>query len=78
MRHEEQIKQGFKQTLDEPVKETILRDMRQVADKLKIVLMPISKDSSANIVQKLKGKVGFFYICKYLNVAACMFLCVCV
>ncbi len=30
MRHEEQIKQGFKQTLDEPIKETILRDMKQV------------------------------------------------
>ena len=40
-------------TLDEPVADTILRDLRQVADKLKIVLMPVDNNQEA-ILKKLK------------------------
>jgi hypothetical protein len=45
MRHEEQLKLGTTTTLDEPVSETILRDLRQVADKLKVVLLPLGQAS---------------------------------
>ena len=34
------------QTLDEPVMETIMRDARSVADKLKVVLLPLDKTVS--------------------------------
>lgn len=30
-------------TLDEPVKETIMRDVRSVASKLKVVLLPMDR-----------------------------------
>mmetsp|Transcript_40345 Transcript_40345/g.126192 ORF Transcript_40345/g.126192 Transcript_40345/m.126192 type:complete len:113 (+) Transcript_40345:181-519(+) len=39
-------------TLDEPVSETIMRDLRQVADKLKVVLLP--REDQEGVVQKLK------------------------
>mmetsp|Transcript_15243 Transcript_15243/g.15995 ORF Transcript_15243/g.15995 Transcript_15243/m.15995 type:complete len:197 (-) Transcript_15243:28-618(-) len=54
MRHEEQIRLGTATTLDEPVSETILRDVKQVVSKLKIVLLPLGKDSNQNILQKLR------------------------
>ena len=40
--------------MDEPVRETILRDLRQVADKLKVVLLPLGADSQENVLQKLR------------------------
>eukprot|EP01035_Chromulina_nebulosa_P019154 gene19154-24996_t len=52
MRHEEQIRMGATTTLDEPISETILRDLRQVADKLKVVLLPLGQ--SSNVLQKLR------------------------
>ena len=30
-------------TLDEPVRETIMRDVRSVASKIKVVLLPLNK-----------------------------------
>ena len=54
MRHEDQIKLGTITTLDEPVLETIMRDLRQVYAKLRIVLLPIGRDSSQSILQKLR------------------------
>jgi hypothetical protein len=33
-------------TLDEPVKETIMRDVRSVASKLKVVLLPMDRSVS--------------------------------
>lgn len=54
MRHEDEIKQGITTTLDEPVRETILRDLRQVADKLKVVLLPLGAGSQENVLQKLR------------------------
>lgn len=37
-------------TLDEPVKETIMRDVRSVASKLKVVLLPMDRSVSAKLV----------------------------
>lgn len=54
MRQEDQIKLGTITTLDEPVTETIMRDLRQVYAKLRIVLLPIGRDSSQSILQKLR------------------------
>eukprot|EP01041_Mallomonas_annulata_P007319 gene7319-14918_t len=54
MRHEEQIKLGTATTLDEPVSETILRDLRQVASKLRVVLLPLGLDSQQSVIQKLR------------------------
>ena len=39
MRHEEQLKLGTATTLDEPVSETIMRDLREVASKLKVCVI---------------------------------------
>lgn len=41
-------------TLDEPVRETILRDLRQVADKLKVVLLPLGAGSQESVLLKLR------------------------
>jgi len=54
MRHEEQLKLGTTTTLDEPVSETIMRDLRQVADKLKVVLLPLNTESQESVLQKLR------------------------
>jgi hypothetical protein len=54
MRHEEQLKLGTTTTLDEPVSETILRDLRQVADKLKVVLLPLGQASQDSVLLKLR------------------------
>jgi len=54
MRHEDQIKQGIATTLDEPVAETIKRDLNQIKEKLIVVLMPLSHDSNDNVLNKLK------------------------
>lgn len=54
MRHQDQIRLGTTTTLDEPVSETILRDVRQVVSKLKIVLIPLGTDNHQSVLQKLK------------------------
>ncbi|KAG5192923.1 terbinafine resistance locus protein [Tribonema minus] len=43
---------AYYNTLDEPVSETIMRDLRQVGSKLKIVLMP--KGDQEGVLKKLK------------------------
>jgi protein YIPF6 len=47
---------GRPATLDEPVSETILRDLRQVGDKLKVVLMPVRNDGGGDeaTIRKLR------------------------
>jgi hypothetical protein len=45
-------------TLDEPVMTTIMRDLNQVGDKLKVVLLPLGKDAQDNVLEKLRD-------CKY-------------
>lgn len=47
----EQVAQGQYRTLDEPVSETIMRDVRSIYEKLKYVMMPIAKAEKA---RKLK------------------------
>lgn len=47
--HEQQLFSKYS-TLDEPVSETILRDVRAVADKLKVVMMPLDR-SGASLVR---------------------------
>lgn len=51
---EDQIKQGITTTLDEPVSETIKRDLNQIKEKLIVVLMPLSQDAQENVLHKLK------------------------
>ena len=54
MKHEEQLRLGTTTTLDEPVSETILRDLRQVGEKLKVVLLPLGKDRQESVLSKLR------------------------
>ena len=54
MRHEDQIKQGIATTLDEPISDTIKRDLNQIKEKLIVVLLPLSHDSNDNVLNKLK------------------------
>jgi hypothetical protein len=54
MRHEEQLKLGTTTTLDEPVSETIMRDLRNVGSKLKVVLMPLREDAKEDVIEKLR------------------------
>jgi len=42
------IREGRYQTLDEPVRETIMRDVRSVAEKIKYVMMPQARDERAS------------------------------
>lgn len=41
-------------TLDEPIMTTIMRDLNQVQDKLKVVLLPLGKDAQENVLEKLR------------------------
>mmetsp|Transcript_89377 Transcript_89377/g.157730 ORF Transcript_89377/g.157730 Transcript_89377/m.157730 type:complete len:281 (+) Transcript_89377:65-907(+) len=43
----QQIAQGQYRTLDEPVRETIMRDLRSIYEKLKYVMMPVAKAEKA-------------------------------
>mmetsp|Transcript_9374 Transcript_9374/g.10108 ORF Transcript_9374/g.10108 Transcript_9374/m.10108 type:complete len:196 (+) Transcript_9374:45-632(+) len=54
MRHQDQLKMGTITTLDEPVWETIMRDLNQVRDKLKVVLLPLGQESQNSVLQKLR------------------------
>jgi len=54
MKHQDQLKMGTATTLDEPVMTTVMRDLNQVSDKLKVVLLPLNADSQQNVIQKLR------------------------
>jgi len=54
MKHQDQIRLGTATTLDEPVITTIMRDLNQVIDKLKVVLLPLGNDSRDTVLQKLR------------------------
>lgn len=46
-------------TLDEPIKETLLRDLRQIAEKLRVVLLPLKEDGESSqsgntVINKLR------------------------
>jgi len=45
---------GTVTTLDEPISETIMRDVRQISDKLKVVLLPLTKDNEENVIKRLR------------------------
>mmetsp|Transcript_25569 Transcript_25569/g.43116 ORF Transcript_25569/g.43116 Transcript_25569/m.43116 type:complete len:197 (-) Transcript_25569:76-666(-) len=70
MKHQDQIRLGTTTTLDEPVSETILRDVRQVFSKLRIVLIPLGSDSHQSVLQKLKewDLWGPLLVCLMLSV----------
>eukprot|EP01039_Chlorochromonas_danica_P006848 gene6848-7569_t len=70
MRHQEQLKMGTITTLDEPVMETIMRDLNQVKDKLKVVLLPLGQDHQQNVLQKLRDwdLWGPLLVCLLLSV----------
>lgn len=40
-----------------------MRDLQQVADKLKVVLMPLGKESQMNVIQKLRECKTYFFLC---------------
>ena len=46
--------QGITTTLDEPISDTIKRDLNQIKEKLIVVLLPLSHDSNDNVLNKLK------------------------
>lgn len=54
MRTEEALKLGQLSSLDEPVYETLMRDLRQVGSKLQIVLLPLGQSRNFDVVQKLR------------------------
>ena len=54
MRQEEQLRLGTVTTLDEPISDTILRDVHQITDKLKVVLLPLGKDNDENVLKRLR------------------------
>ena len=54
MMQNEQLKLGTVTTLDEPISETILRDVKQITDKLKVVLTPLGKDSDEGVLSRLR------------------------
>ena len=54
MRPEEALKLGQLSSLDEPVYETLMRDLRQVGSKLQIVLLPLGQSRNFDVVQKLR------------------------
>ena len=42
---QEQLKMGTATTLDEDVYTTVMRDMKQVGEKLKVVLLPLGQNN---------------------------------
>jgi hypothetical protein len=49
------VRLGTATTLDEPVVDTIMRDLNQVGDKLKVVLMPsLGNEYQDSVLQKLR------------------------
>lgn len=45
---------GSVTTLDEPVYDTIMRDVNQITEKLKVVLLPLGKDNEESVLQRLR------------------------
>lgn len=68
-REEEGLKSGHITTLDEPVMDTIMRDLKQVAEKLKVVLLPLNQNSSEDVLNKLKDWElwGPLLVCLFLS-----------
>ncbi len=50
----DQINYAAVTTLDEPISETILRDARQISDKLKVVLLPLGKENDESVLKRLR------------------------
>lgn len=59
-------------TLDEPVRETIMRDLREVGSKLKLVVLP--KMSQAGVLERLKAwdLWGPLAVCLTLSITLCI------
>ena len=53
----EQLRLGVTTTLDEPVKVTIMRDMKQVAEKLKVVLLLLGQGHHESVLEKLESGI---------------------
>ncbi len=51
---EAQLRVGALTTLDEPIYETIMRDVRQISDKLKVVLLPLGQENDDNVLKRLR------------------------
>ena len=66
----EQLRLGVTTTLDEPVKVTIMRDMKQVAEKLKVVLLPLGQGHHESVLEKLRewDLWGPLLVCLLLSV----------
>jgi len=45
---------GSVTTLDEPVYDTIMRDVNQITDKLKVVLLPLGKENEESVLKRLR------------------------
>ena len=50
----EQLKMGTATTLDEDVYTTVMRDLKQVGEKLKVVLLPIGHNNESTVIEKLR------------------------
>jgi hypothetical protein len=57
----DQLRMGVGTTLDEPVKVTVMRDAQQVAEKLKVVLLPLGHDHES-VLEKLRECKYFFQL----------------
>lgn len=66
----EQLRAGVTTTLDEPVKVTIMRDIKQVAEKLKVVLLPLGQGHHESVLEKLRewDLWGPLLVCLLLSV----------
>ena len=51
---QEQLKMDTATTLDEDVYTTVMRDMKQVAEKLKVVLLPLGHNNESSVIEKLR------------------------
>lgn len=51
---QEQLKMGTATTLDEDIYTTVMRDLKQVAAKLQVVLLPIGRDNESTVIEKLR------------------------
>lgn len=69
MRHQEQLKMGTATTLDEPVLTTITRDLKQVWEKLQVVLLPLGNDRHNSVLERLRDwdLWGPLLVCLFLS-----------
>jgi hypothetical protein len=54
MEYHSQLRSGLTGTLDESIYDTISRDLKQVGDKLKVVLLPLGANRQQNVLAKLR------------------------